>query len=225
MAGTTRLKLYNGALLLCGERFLASLTEDREPRRLLDNVWDGSGVRYCLEQGEWQFAMRTQKIDYDPSTEPPFGYLRAFNKPTDWVATHAVCSDEYFRMPLLRYSDEVTCWFSDLDSIYVKFVSDDDDYGNDMAKWPQSFCDYTEAYFASKIILKLTSDKGKLEFLFGAPGKIDGGELGRRLKIGKSRACLTKSTQIPAEGRWNRARGGRGYGPMGDGGTSGSLTG
>jgi len=37
---TSRLKLYNDALTACGESHLASLTEDREPRRLLDHVWD-----------------------------------------------------------------------------------------------------------------------------------------------------------------------------------------
>ena len=36
----TRLQLYNSALLLLGERNLASLSENREPRRLLDHVWD-----------------------------------------------------------------------------------------------------------------------------------------------------------------------------------------
>lgn len=225
MAGTTRLKLYNGALLLCGERFLASLTEAREPRYLLDFAWDKGAVDYCLEQGEWQFAMRTQKIDYDPSTEPPFGYLRAFNKPDDWVATHAVASDEYFKEPLRRYSDEIDFWFSDLDSIYVKFVSDDDNYGYDLGRWPQSFADYVEAYLASQVILKLTSDKQKVQFLLGAPGKVDGGELGRRLKVAKSRAGMTKASQTPAQGDWTKARTGTSRGPMGDGGVTGSLIG
>lgn len=227
MAGTTRLKIYNGALLLCGEKRLAALTEEREPRRLLDEVWDNDGVRYCLEQGDWQFARRSQQVEYDPSTEPPFGWLRAFNKPTDWVSTQAVASDPYFRNPLSdrQYGDEVDFWFADLDTIYVSYVSDAVNYGADMSKWPQSFCDYVDAYFASKVILRLTSDKQKLQFLLGTPGKMDGGELGRRLKVAKNRAAMTKGTKIPAEGGWNRARHGRTRGPMGDGGSSGSLTG
>jgi hypothetical protein len=48
----------------------------------------------------------------------------AFAKPTDWVDTSAVCQDEYFRVPLLQYADEVGYWFADLDEIYVKYVSD-----------------------------------------------------------------------------------------------------
>ena len=67
---TSRLQIYNGALLLCEERFLSSLTEDREPRHLLDHVWNNGGVRYCLEQGQWRFAMRSVSLDYDTSVVP-----------------------------------------------------------------------------------------------------------------------------------------------------------
>lgn len=222
MAGTTRLKIYNNALILCGERMLASLTEARKPRYLLDQVWDSDGVRYCLEQGQWQFAMRTQKIEYDPSIEPDFGYIHAFNKPSDWVLTSAVCSDPYFKAPLTAYADELENWFADLSEIYVKFVSDDSDYGSDLAIWPSTFCDYVDALFASKIIIDLTADKGRIERLFGVPGDTDGGELGRRLKVAKSRAAMTQPAQFAPAGSWTRSRGG---GRGGDRGNRGSLVG
>src|SRR5438270_251157 len=83
------------AQMLCGERFLASLTEEREPRRLLDQAWASNAVRACLEMGQWNFAMRTIQIDYDSGVEPGFGYNRAFPKPTDWVNTTGVCEDEF----------------------------------------------------------------------------------------------------------------------------------
>jgi len=76
----TKLGLFNGALLMLGERSLATLTENREPRRLLDIVWDGGGVRTCLEAGIWNFAVRAARIEYDPSAEPGFGLDRAFTK-------------------------------------------------------------------------------------------------------------------------------------------------
>jgi hypothetical protein len=125
MTAPTKLTLYNDALLLCGERFLASLTEEREPRRLLDRAWDGGAVRACLEMGQWGFAMRTIQLDYDSGIQPDFGYARAFVKPTDWVLTSGLCSDEFFRSPLTRYTDEAGYWYSDLDTIYVRYVSDD----------------------------------------------------------------------------------------------------
>lgn len=223
--GTTRLQLYNDALTLCGERSLASLTEARKPRYLLDQVWDGDGIAACLEAGQWQFAMRTQQVYSDPDLSPPFGFRYGFTKPEDWVLTSAVCSDEYFRTPLKSYRDEITYWLADIEPIYVMFVSSDDQYGSDLSRWPRSFCDYAAAYFASKVIHDLTSEKGRIDRLFGVPGDVKGGELGRRLTIAKSRAAMTQSTQMPVRGSWVRSRGGRNGGPMGDGGVTGSLVG
>lgn len=220
--GTSRLQIYNNALMLCGERSLASLTEDRKPRRLLDTVWDNNGVEYCLEQGQWQFAMRTQRIDYDPDLEPDYGYQNGFQKPSDWMLTAAVCSDEYFKSPLTEYADELDYWYADLEIIYVKFVSNDNGYGLNLGEWPASFCDYVDAYFASRIILDLTGDKQRIQFLLGrGTGKINDGELGRRLKIAKSRAGMTQPARFPPPGSWNSARGGG----RGDRGNRGSLIG
>jgi hypothetical protein len=120
--------LYNSALTICGERTLASLTEDREPRRLLDLVWDNDGVKTCLEGGQWKFAMRTIRIDFSTTITPDFGYKRAFEKPSDWCATSALCSDEYFSSPLTEYVDENNVWYAELDEIYVRYVSDDSAY-------------------------------------------------------------------------------------------------
>jgi len=195
---TTQLDLYNGALLHCGERFLASLTENREPRRLLDRVWSANGVKTCLEQGQWGFAMRTIAIDYDPSIEPGFGYSRAFTKPDDWILTSALCADEYFRSPLTRYFDEAGYWYGDLDTLYVRYVSNDALYGMDMNKWPESFREFVEVHFASKIILKLSNSQDEQEKLEKLRTKL--------LKTAKSRAAMADATSFPARGSWSSAR-------------------
>lgn len=195
---TTRLALYNSALLLCGERSLASLTEEREPRRLLDTVWDGGGVRYCLEQGLWNFAMRAVEIEYDPTVTPSFGYSRAFDKQTDWVRTAGVCSDEFFNVPLLQYVDEVDYLFCDLDTIYVRYVSDHDDFGGDLGKWPGTFTEYAAAYFASKIVHKLTADKQQRAYVL---------EEARRLRIdARSKDAQGDPTAFPPRGSWISSR-------------------
>jgi hypothetical protein len=116
---TDRLKIYNGALLICGERAIAALTDNNAPRRALDEVWNDGGVRYCIEQAQWKFAMCASKFTYDTSITPTWGYRRAFAKPSDWVLTSAVCTDEYFRSPLTQYSDEVGFWFADQDDLYI----------------------------------------------------------------------------------------------------------
>ena len=213
---TDRLSIYNGALLVCGERFLSTLTENREPRRLLDQVWASNGVKTCLERGQWNFAMRTVQIDYDPGVEPAFGYARAFQKPSDWVLTSSLCADEFFRSPLTRYFDEAAYWYSDLDTLFVRYVSNDDTYGGDLNAWPESFREYVEAYFASKIIVRLSNSESELVRV----EKIRDA----RLKTAKSRAAMAEPTSFPARGNWGLARN-RFPARRDGGGTSGNLIG
>ena len=97
---TDQLGLYNGALRMLGESRLSSLTEAVENRRLLDEVWDDGAVNSCLEFGYWNFATRTVQASYDPDATPAFGFTYAYSKPTDWIKTAAIASDEFFRNPL-----------------------------------------------------------------------------------------------------------------------------
>lgn len=210
----TQLDLFNGALLLAGERFLGSLTENREPRRLLDHVWSTGGVKACLEAGQWNFAMRTIMADYDTAVVPDFGYARAFEKPEDWCLTSAVCSDEFFRSPLLRYWDEAGFWYADVDQIYVRYVSDDPLYGMDLGMWPQTFFEYVCADFASRIILRLSNSQEELQ-------KVEKIRDQKLLKA-KSAAAMAEPTSFPARGNWGLSRNGWSYRRDG-GNTSGSL--
>lgn len=199
---TTRIEIYNSALLICGERFLSSLNEDREPRHLLDHVWDNDGVKHCLESGQWRFAMRAVRLDYDTAIEPEFGYRRAFQKPTDWCATSAVCSDEYFNVPLTQYIEETGYWFADLDELYVRYVSNDSAFGGDLSIWPAKFADFVATYFASKIILKLTSDEKKRDAILHPRN----GLLVRARKEAKSHDAMAGPVTFPAPGSWVTSR-------------------
>ena len=198
---TSRLELYNKALTYCGERVLASLTEVREPRYLLDLVWDMDGAEACLEMAQWKFAMRSVKFDYDTAVTPAFGYNRAFSKPTDWVLTSAFCSDEYFTTPVTRYTDENDYWYSDLDEIYIKYVSNDTSYGLDLSLWPATFANFAAAYFASEIILKLTADEKKQERIFRI--------MEDKKTLAKNKDAMAGPQQFPAPGNWVQSRGGR----------------
>lgn len=210
-----RLALYNEALRLCGERRLASLTEAREPRYLLDDVWDAGGVDDCLEAGQWNFALRSQMIDYDTSISPSFGYTYGFSKPSDWIRTVGLCSDEFFRSPLLQYTDEVDYWYADITPIYVRFVSNDSGYGGNIGNWPSSFATFASSFFAQKIIYKLTSDKERIALVE------------KKLKKDKldamNKDAMNEPTSFPAKGSWVRNRAGSMW-TRRDGGTRGSLT-
>ena len=222
---TDRLRIYNGALLLCGERALSTLSDNVEPRHLLDLVWNDEGVRYCLEQGQWHFAMRTSQLDYNPSIEPDFGFARAFDKPDDWVATSGVFEDGHMQDPLTQYADEVNYWFSDRDVIYVRYVSDGTSFGLDLAKWPSTFTDYVKAYFAGRIIHKLPGGAERREFLLGPAGREDKGYVNRCLLIAKNKAAMALPATFPNRGTWAAARHSAIQGSWRDGGNTGRLIG
>ncbi len=214
----SKLLAFNAALTLVGERKLASLTENREPRRLLDDAFDGGSIRTCLEAGYWNMATRSMKIEFDPGVTPEFGFQRAFAKPSDWVRTSVVSASEYFRPPFKGYqfADEAGFWWADIDALYVKFVSDGADYGGDLGSWPESFARYFEAYLASKVAWKLTRSKTTVESI--------NDELERLLRGATSKDAMNEGTAFPPEGSWNRARRGRGIGRR-DGGSRSQLIG
>lgn len=192
----SKLTIYNGALRILGERKLSSLSEGREPRRLLDDVWDNEGISTCLELGQWNFAIRSAQFDYDPSYSSPFGYQRQFAKPDDFVRTAGVCSDEYFRSPVVHYRDEAGFWFADHDTLFIRYVSDDEDYGLNYELWPHNFTRMVEAWFAVQI-KQIASDSVQ-----------EAAE--RAFSDWQRKAKMTDALESPAQfkpyGSWVRAR-------------------
>ncbi len=199
---TTQLSLYNGALRLCKERKLASLSENREPRRLLDEAWadgvtDGS-VRRCLELGDWVFGRRVSMIDFDPDITPAFGYSYAFSQPNDLVKVQGIYQDEYCQVPLLQYSDENGFWYTDLQTIYVAYTSNDASYGGNLAGWPVYFCDLVEADLADQICGNLT--QGDQKALVVSKARKDA------LKRARSSDAQRNPTAFLPPGSWSTAR-------------------
>lgn len=195
---TDRLSLYNGALLKCKARRISSLTENCEARRLLDTAWDDGAVQYCLEQGFWNFAMRTVRIDATSDIEPDFGYSYAFDKPSDCIRTYAICYDEYFNSPIYMYSDEADYWFSEMETMYVQYISDGVEYGYNYGAWPQYFKQYVEWYLASLIVGRLTASN------------TTEGEVERRLRRAfidaRTNDATDQPTQYAPRGKWASAR-------------------
>lgn len=191
--------LYNNALLLCGERSISTLSDATEPRRLLDQVYNTEGIQKCLEHAQWRFATRSAQLDYDPDIDPSFGYARAFPHPSDYRGFVAVCQDEFFREPLLQYNDEAGHLYADLDTIYLRYVSDDNAYGMNINDWPGWFEDYVAAVFAQKICLKLTTGTE-------ARFKVVEAELKSRKLTALNENTRSEPARFPPPGRWTRAR-------------------
>jgi hypothetical protein len=197
----TKFQIYNSTLDHLGEGRLLSISENRGPRHLLDGIWDFGLIRYCLEQSLWKFAIRSVKMEAETAVETDFGYRYVFNKPADYVKTAAICTDEYYRNPLSDYNDEAGIIYADIDTIYVKYVSDGPDYGSDMAKWPETFIEFVVARMAWKAVPRITNSKTTRD---------DMDRLMRRLlSDAQNNDCVGKPTMFMPRGSWTSARGGR----------------
>lgn len=195
---TTKLTLFNGALRLLGERRLVSLTEDRPSRRYLDDAWDDGVIDSALEQGFWNHATRSVEIEASTSIIPAFGYKYAFDKPSDYIKTGAFCADEFFNSPILQYTDEANYWYSDYNKIYVQYISNDADYGNNLANWSSSF---------SKLVQAMLADETK-ELITGNDGKSD--RIAKALKDARidarSKDAMNQPVKVSPSGSWVTAR-------------------
>lgn len=158
----TKLGLYNGALREMGERRLDTLTERGESRRVLDDVYDDV-IEDCLAAGSWNFATETVKLDADTGVAPNFGFDEVFAKPSDWVRTHAISSNEDFATPLMNYYDDGDIFSANVTPIYVRYVSNDTGQGLFLDRWPRSFTRYVELELAARSARRLTQGKGDLD--------------------------------------------------------------
>jgi len=216
-----KLTLYNNALTnQLGERSLASLSENREPRRVLDNNF-ASVVNFCLERKFWNFGYRSVSIDASTTVVPGFGFLYAFKIPDDWIRTRKLSAVQTFDPPLIDVAEETGYWFTNITPIYVQYNSNDPLYGMDLGKWPQSFADYVELRLAVKSCKKIT---GSDDLLKGPEGLLKREE--KAYKISASICAMNEAIGFAPQSMWVRAR--RGFSPMlpgpgGDSPTGGSL--
>jgi len=196
---TDKLSIYNGALNILGERKLVDLDENREPKYQLDNVWDNDMIKRCLQMGQWNFAARSVQLEASPSVTPSFGYQYGFDKPpTDFMRTMMVCYDEYFNNPITQYSDEGQWIFCDSELIYLKYVSDDDQFGGDFSLWPANFTEFVEHYLAYKVAPRLTGldmDDRTMESKFE-----------RTLLKAKSTDAMEAPAKFAPKGGWANSR-------------------
>lgn len=209
-----QLELYKDACVVCEEREVSSLTENTPIRYLLDGVWNRGGVDECLMEGFWEFAIRTIQMDYDPSFLPSFGYQRVFGQPADFIRTAALSADAYFNDPFKNYTKENGYWYADIDTLFLKFVSNRNDYGTNMNTWPTTFRSFAAAHFAGKIIGAITHAK---------VSKDDVQEQRQgRLMSARSKDQMEQPSKDMPRGRWSRARFGRSF-TGGQGGPGGSY--
>lgn len=194
----SKIGLYNGALLILGERKISSLSEAREPRRALDDAYDNV-TAYCLEQGFWNWAMRAVQIDSSASVTPTFGYSYAFTKPTDYIRMYRQSAYETLEPPLLEIVDEPNYWYANCDPLYVKYVSNSTAYGMDLSLWPETFAEYVSLRMALKTCKRITGSFPNAELIAAEKkSRVDA----------RGKDAMNEPPGFPPRGSWVRSRGG-----------------
>ncbi len=196
----SQLGLYNNALTELGHDTLATVTENSPARFALDTVYD-EVLADCLESGDWNFAIREVKAAADTSVTENFGFTETIGKPTDWVRTVALCSDENFGNALTdrQYKDMVDYWATDLTPIYVAYVSNNASYGGNLTAWPSNYRRYVELCLAERVCLRVTDDKGLKDALSER-------YVPRSHRLALSRDARNEGQKYRKRSTWNDAR-------------------
>lgn len=161
----SQLGLYNAALgRHLGERTLASLTENREPRRALDAVYS-EVLDECLEAGYWKHARRTVQLVASNSMTPQFGYNYAFDVPADCLQFYIISVAPDMKPPLNDWVFENGILRTRFDTIYMTYISSDPSYGLSLSKWAPSFGRWVAAELASAVAFRLTQSKETAEIV------------------------------------------------------------
>lgn len=196
---TTQLQLYNKAIRHLGGRKMASLSEENEYRRYLDDEYADT-LLLCLRSGYWNFAMRSVAIDASESVVPTFGYTAAFEKPSDWLKTYIVSTDENYTQPLRDYQDQGGYWLANPILLYVRYVSSE--LGLTLSAWPVDFSEYVGVALARAICLRITNGKD----LFDAIEKREQ----KYLKRAQSTDAMDQAPARTPHGTWVTSRAVRG---------------
>lgn len=190
---TDQLSLYKGALQKLGQPRIVTLSDEGTARRALDDCY-AKVVKFCLEAGLWNFAMRFAEATASPSVDTSFGYSHVFDKPDDWLRTAGIWEDGTQKVPLLDYADRTSVWLANRETIYAAWVSNHEDYGMDLGRWPESFVDYVEFRLAKTVCVDVTGSESKLE-------KLESDEKKAR-SLASSRDAMNEAvTRFPPVGR------------------------
>ena len=154
---TTKLAIYNDALLLLGERQLAAVDENREPRYRLDSVYDLGAVDFCLEIAKPVFARKTVVLN-TPSAPPSThsGFTAAHTLPSDYVTMIMPYSDDKMDQKVNRQLIEDGVIYTDYDVVHLRYVSNS---VTDIARWSPTFVRTVSSYMAKELAVRLTTDE------------------------------------------------------------------
>jgi hypothetical protein len=191
-------KVYNDALVSCmGLDEITSNTDDSNRRAKLDRAVDAGAVETVLEDTGWQFAIDGDKITYDPSLEPEWGYRYVFQKPADLLRLDGIFTDEHMRHPLKAYHDDADYWYADHQELYIQYVSRD--YLTSITQWPN--------FFKRLVAARIARDAAPALVVEGANLKLAIQTFDERVNDAKSNDAMQSPPRRLSRGSWTRAYG------------------
>lgn len=166
-------------------------------RRLLDESYDRA-VLYMLEQGLWNFAMRTVAMEEETDIEPAFGYSYVFERPADYVRLNAISDNGTMWPTLDDYTEEGEYWNANVAPLYMQYVSNGTSYGLNSSGWPETFKRALEAWLAIEIGPHAGVSARGMELLKD--------EFKIKLRDARSKDAFNQAAMSPPPGRLTRAR-------------------
>lgn len=187
------LKVYNRALGMLLLPHIVSVDDDSQARSALDNALNTGAVEKVLTDMNWDFAYRTQKLTYNPSYTPTWGFQYAFDIPSDFERIDQISGSEYFTSPLPYYR-EGNVIFTDVQEFYLRYTSSL--YLYDPNQWPE----YFDGVVAGEMAIRCGALKGA-DLMWARD------EYTRLKSKAYAIDVQTNPPQKITQGSWTRARG------------------
>lgn len=152
---TSKLSIFNAVLSTLSLPLLTKITDATESAKLLLNLWDAT-LKFCLEQNAWSFAEKQGTTTGGaPGSDPAYALLYKHTKPADFVRLNAIGTDLAVSIPVTDFHDRGVAWFTNSQTIYFEYVSNDASYGLNMALWPEAFTLFVTRYLAYRAATRI----------------------------------------------------------------------
>jgi len=154
---STKLALYNQALLVIGAERLLDITEEREVRFRLDDIYDLGAVQHTLKHAAPDFARRTANLT---STTAPndsgLGYVH--DLPDDFLSIlmdgenrHQIYQDAALDVSILRFLREGDTIVTDYKDVYIRYVAN----VTDISQWSPEFVRVVAHYMGMELAQRM----------------------------------------------------------------------
>lgn len=164
----TKQQLYRSAVLLLKQNATGlATTDDTDLVNTLNVVYD-EAIRFALAEGDWNFATRTVSIEASEDVVSGIDdYAYAIPKPDDYAGRIvAISANQRFDPPLDDYHEDggfsgyIWC---DADPVYLRYISNGNEYGLNLSDWLPAFERYFEYELAWRAAPKLNMSAAEKE--------------------------------------------------------------